>query len=305
MGRYVLSRLAQLIPVLVGVSVFTFSLLHLIPGDPAQIRGGISATEADLQAIREEFGLDDPAPVQYVSYVRNTLQGDLGRSIQTGQDVSEALGQRFVFTVQLTLLSIVIAIALGLLFGIVAATRQNTWLDSTIMVTALSGLSMPRFWLGLLFLQIFAGGLGWFPAGGSGTWKHLVLPSIVLGTAVAAGITRMARAAMLEVIRQDYIRTLRANGVSPFRIVYKHALRNALNPVLTVIGLNFGFLLAGTVVVETVFALPGIGRLMITAIFSRDYPIIQGGLLLLAVTFVVVNLVTDLLYAVVNPRVRY
>lgn len=305
MGRYFLSRLAQLVPVVLGVAVFTFLILHLIPGDPAQIRAGTDVSEEGVQAIREEYGLDDPLPVQFGSYVWKAVHGDLGTSIHTGETVSRALLDRFVFTIELTSLSIVVAIVLGLTAGVIAATHQNSWLDNAIMVVSLTGLSMPRFWLGLILLQIFAGQLGWFPSGGGGGFDHLVLPAIVLGTSVAASITRMTRAAMLEVIRQDFVRTLRANGVSRFLIVYKHALRNALNPVLTVIGANFGFLLAGTVVVETVFSLPGVGRLMITSIFNRDYPMIQGGLLLLAIVFVLVNLVTDLLYAAVNPRVRY
>jgi peptide/nickel transport system permease protein len=291
--------------VLIGVSLASFAMLHLIPGDPAVLLAGVDALPEQLDAIRREFGLNDPMPVQYVRYVGRALQGDLGISIRTREPVASTLIARMAFTVQLTLLSLALAVAIGISAGVIAATHQNTWLDSGIMVLALVGVSMPSFWLGLLLLLVFAGILHLLPAGGSGGFEHLILPAIVLGTSGAPVIARLTRASMLEVIRQDYIRTLRAHGLRESLVVYRHALRNAINPVITLVGLQFGLLLAGAVVVETVFSLPGIGRLMVTAIFSRDYPMIQGGMLLVAVGFVLVNLLTDLTYAWVNPRIRY
>jgi len=305
MGRYVTARVLLLIPVLIGVSIASFSLLHLIPGDPAVILGGTQATEEDLAGIRKEFGLNDPLPVQYVHYVSRILHGDLGISIRTREPVGEALVSHLTFTLRLTAVSTLIAMAVGIAAGVAAAQRHNSWVDSTLMVASLTGISMPSFWLGLLLLLIFSGTLRWLPAGGNSGWQALILPSVVLGTSGAAAIARMTRGSMLEITRQDYIRTLRANGIPEFLVVYKHALRNALNPVLTTIGLQFGYLLGGAVVVETIFSLPGMGQLLINAIFSRDYPIVQSGMLLLSVTFVGVNLLTDVAYALVNPRIRY
>lgn len=305
MTRFVLARLSLLLPVLIGVSIASFSLLHLIPGDPAVVIGGTQATQQDLESIRREFGLDSPLPVQYVRYLDHIVHGQLGISIRTREPVARALVARLAFTVQLTALSMVIAVTVGVAAGVAAAQRQNSWLDSSFMVASLTGISMPSFWLGLLLLLIFSGMLRWFPAGGYSGVRSLVLPAVVLGASGAASIARMTRGAMLEVIRQDYIRTLRANGIPEFLVIYEHALRNALNPVLTVIGLQFGHLLGGAVVVETIFSLPGMGQLLINAIFSRDYPIVQSGMMLLSVTFVGVNLLTDVGYAIVNPRIRY
>jgi peptide/nickel transport system permease protein len=303
--RFALRRIALLGPVLIGVSLASFLMLHLIPGDPAVLLAGVDALPEQLNAIRREFGLSDPMPLQYARYIGRALRGDLGISIRTREPVAATLITRMAFTVQLTLLSLALAVAIGVSAGVIAATHQNTWLDSGIMVLALVGVSMPSFWLGLLLLLVFAGVLHWLPAGGSGGFEHLILPAIVLGTSGAPVIARLTRASMLEVIRQDYIRTLRAHGLSETLVIYRHALRNAINPVITLVGLQFGLLLAGAVVVETVFSLPGIGRLMVTAIFSRDYPVIQGGMLMVAVGFVLVNLLTDLTYAWVNPRIRY
>jgi len=304
MTRYIARRLVQLVPVLFGVSIVAFSLLHLIPGDPAAILAGPEATESDLAAIRRDFGLDDPLPVQYVRYIEHAVQGDLGVSVRTRESVADLLIQRIGFTFQLTLLTMVIAVTIGVTAGVIAAINHNRWIDSLLMVTALASLSVPSFWLGLMGLILFSAVLGWLPSGGAGDISHLILPAVVLGTSGSAVITRMTRSSMLEVIRQDYIRTLRAMGVAEFSIVFKHALRNALNPVITVVGLEFGSFLAGTTVVETVFSLPGVGRLMVSSIFTRDYPVIQGGMLVLAVMFVLVNLATDVLYSVVNPRIR-
>jgi ABC-type dipeptide/oligopeptide/nickel transport system permease component len=305
MLRYALRRVLLVVPVLVGVSVASFLLLHLIPGDPAVILAGVEARPEELDAIRREFGLTDPLAVQYLRYVARAVRGDLGISIRTREPVSATLAGRLAFTVQLTVASLLLAVGIGVAAGVLAATHQNSWVDSGVMVLALVGVSMPSFWLGLLLLLVFSGMLQWLPSGGGGSLRHLILPAIVLGTSGAPVIARLTRASMLEVIRQDYIRTLRAYGLPDLLVVYKHGLRNAINPVITLVGLQFGFLLAGAVIVETVFALPGVGRLMVTAIFSRDYPVIQGGLLVIAVAFVLVNLLTDLTYGWVNPRVRY
>ncbi len=305
MLRYALRRILLLVPVLLGVSLASFLLLHLIPGDPAVILAGEDASPAQLAAIRTEFGLNAPLAVQYVRYIGRALRGNLGISMQTRAPITQTLIARMRFTVQLTLWSLALAVTVGVAVGVLAATHQNSWLDGGLMLMALIGLSMPSFWLGLLLLLVFAGMLHWLPSGGSGGLQYLILPAVVLGMSGAPVIARLVRASMLEVIRQDYIRALRAHGVPERRVIYRHALRNALNPVITVVGLQFGFLMAGAVIVETVFALPGVGRLMVTAIFSRDYPVIQGGLLLIAVAFVAVNLLIDLAYAWINPRIRY
>jgi ABC-type dipeptide/oligopeptide/nickel transport system permease component len=302
---YALRRILYLVPVVLGVSIVSFALLRFIPGDPAVVLAGVGATQADLDGIRQEYGLNQPLPIQYLTYVSHALQGDLGVSIRTRDPVARTLFTRLQLTLQLTLVSVVLATVFGIFAGVVAATHHNSWLDTSIMVTSLAGISLPGFWLGLLLLIVFAGMLHWLPAGGSGTPQHLILPAIVLGTSGAAVIARMTRASILDVIRQDYLRTLRANGVSEQLIIYKHALRNALNPVITIIGLEFGFLLGGAVIIESVFALPGVGMLMVNAIFNRDYPVVQGGMLVIAILFVLVNLFTDLLYGLVNPRIRY
>jgi ABC-type dipeptide/oligopeptide/nickel transport system permease component len=302
---YALRRILYLVPVVLGVSIVSFALLRFIPGDPAVVLAGVGATQADLDGIRAEYGLDQPLPVQYFTYVGHALQGDLGISIRTRDPVANTLFMRLQLTLQLTVASMVLAVIFGIFAGVMAATHHNSWLDTSIMVTSLAGISLPGFWLGLLLLVVFAGMLHWLPAGGSGTPQHLILPAIVLGASGAAVIARMTRASILDVIRQDYLRTLRANGVSERLIVYKHALRNALNPVITIIGLEFGFLLGGAVIVESVFALPGVGMLMVNAIFNRDYPVVQGGMLVIAILFVLVNLLTDLVYGLVNPRIRY
>lgn len=305
MLRYAVRRLLLLIPVLLGVSLMTFAILHSIPGDPIVVLAPVDASEADLQALRNEFGLDQPLPVQYAVYVGNALQGNLGRSIRTRDPVAETLVRRLQFTLQLTLASVLFGVLMGVVAGVVAAMNQNTWIDHLIMITSLTLLSIPGFWLSLMLLLLFAGVLHWLPSGGAGTIQHLVLPVAVVSHGAAAVIARFTRSSMLEVIRQDYIRTARANGIPERFVVYKHALRNALNPVLTIIGLQFGFLLGGSAIIETIFSLPGVGRLMVNAIYTRDYPVIQGGILVIALSFVVVNLITDLAYAVVNPRIRY
>jgi peptide/nickel transport system permease protein/oligopeptide transport system permease protein len=297
-------RALAVLPVLFGVSVLTFAMLHLIPGDPAAILGGAQATEDELAGIRRDHGLDRPLAVQYARYLGRLLRGDLGVSIRTRDPVAGLLLGGMGLTLALAALSIVLAVGLGVAAGVLAAVRPNSVIDVLTMLGALVGVSMPVFWYGLILLFVFAGTLRWLPAGGVGGFQHLVLPVVVLGTAGMGVIARLTRAAMLEVLGQEYVRTARAKGLAEWRVVLRHGLWNALNPVLTVVGLQFGFLLGGSVLTETVFALPGIGRIMVTAIFSRDYPVVQGGMLLVAAVFVLVNLLTDVAYAVVNPRLR-
>jgi ABC-type dipeptide/oligopeptide/nickel transport system permease component len=305
MLSYILRRIVMLVPVLVGVTLVAFSLLHLVPGDPAEVLGGQEATKEDLDRIRQEFGLDQPLVIQYARFVGNAVRGDLGISIQTRHNVRDLLLQRLGFTLQLSLVSILVAAALGLLAGIVSATRQHSLLDTSGMLAALFGISMPIFWLGLLLILVFSVKLRLLPSGGTGELRHLILPAVALGSASAALIARMTRASMLEVTRQDYIRTARATGYSERTVVFRHALKNAMIPVLTVVGLEFGTMLGGAVLTETVFSLPGIGRLLVEGIFARDYPVVQGAMILVATTFVLVNLLTDIAYALFDPRIRY
>jgi len=303
--RYVLKRVLLALPVLLGVSVVVFVAIRLIPGDPAQIMAGQAATEEVVRQIRQSLGLDQPLPVQYLYFLRNVVRGDLGRSLFNGAPVVEELGQRFPRTVRLALASIVVASLIGVPAGILAATRHLSWLDTLVMLVALVGVSMPVFWLGLNLILVFSVRLQWVPAFGYETWRHLLLPSVTLGAASAAIVARMTRSSMLEVLGQDYIRTARAKGLAERVVVNRHALRNALIPVVTVLGLQLGTLLSGAVLTETVFAWPGIGRLLVDAVLARDYPIIQGATLLIAATFVALNLAVDLLYGLLDPRIRY
>ncbi len=305
MVRYILKRLAMLVPVLFGVTVVSFSLLQIVPGDPAVLLAGEDANPDFIEAVRKEYGFDQPLYIQYFRFISHAVQGDFGISIRNREPVVNLLIQRFAFTVQLSFLSILVAAFIGLVAGVISATRQYSIFDNLSMVGALFGISMPIFWLGLLLMLVFSVYLGWFPAGGSGGLKHLVLPAIALGAASAAVIARMTRASMLEVIRQDFIRTARANGLKEWVVIYKHALKNAMIPVITVFGLEFGYMLGGAVLTETVFSLPGVGRLMVEGIFQRDYAVVQGSMILVAGTFVLVNLATDIAYALFDPKIRY
>ena len=305
MLRYILHRVFMLAPVLFGVTLVAFFLLHLVPGDPAEILAGQEATKEDVDRIRVEYGLDKPLAVQYVRFVVSAAQGDLGISIQSRHPVRELLFQRLTFTLQLSLASILVASAIGLLAGIVSSTRQYSIFDTASMLGALFGISMPIFWLGLLLILVFAVKLHWLPSGGTGGLRYLILPAIALGSASAAVIARMTRASMLEVTRQDYIRTARATGYRESVVIFRHGLKNAMIPVLTVFGLEFGTMLGGAVLTETVFALSGIGRLLVEGIFARDYPVVQGAMVAVATTFVLVNLLTDVAYAFFDPRIRY
>jgi ABC-type dipeptide/oligopeptide/nickel transport system permease component len=303
--RYVLKRAVLALPVLVGVSVVVFVAIRLIPGDPAQLMAGQAATQEVVQQIRQSLGLDQPLPVQYLYFLRNVVRGDLGRSLFNGAPVVEELAQRFPRTVRLALASMAVASLIGIPAGILAATRRSTWVDTAVMLVALAGVSVPVFWLGLNLILLFSVRLQWLPSFGYETWQHLVLPSLTLGAASTAVVARMTRSAMLEVLGQDYVRTARAKGLAERVVVSWHALRNALIPVVTVLGLQLGTLLSGAVLTETVFAWPGIGRLLVEAVLARDYPIIQGATLLIAATFVVLNVAVDVLYGLLDPRIRY
>ena len=305
MLSYILHRILMLVPVLFGVTLVSFSLLHLVPGDPAEVLAGQEATQEDVDRIRREYGLDQPLVIQYVRFVWNAVRGDLGISIQSRHPVRDLLLQRLAFTLQLSLVSILVAAAIGLLAGIISSTRQYSFIDTASMLGALFGISMPIFWLGLLLILMFAVKLHWLPSGGTGSLRHLILPAIALGSASAAVIARMTRASMLEVARQDYIRTSRATGHRERAVIFRHALKNAMIPVVTVFGLEFGYMLGGAVLTETVFSLPGIGRLLVEGIFARDYPVVQGAMIMVATTFVLVNLLTDVAYAFFDPRIRY
>ncbi|NLB84303.1 MAG: ABC transporter permease [Synergistaceae bacterium] len=304
MLRFIFRRLLLLIPVLIGVSIVAFLILHLAPGDPAQMMGGIEASEADLIMLRQKFGLDKPLPVQYFMFLKGMFTGEL-LSLRFESPVMEVIWPRLKNTLALASVSIVIAVLIGVTAGVLSAVKRKTWMDYTATVFALLGISMPVFWWGLLLMLLFSVKLMWLPSGGMGTPLHYILPSIVLGTASAGIIARMTRSSMLDVLRQDYITTATAKGLSRRLVVGRHALRNAMIPTVTVVGLQFGQLLAGAVLTETVFSWPGVGRLLVTSILARDYPVVQTALVLIAAFFVLVNLAVDVLYAVLDPRVRY
>ncbi|SDC36333.1 peptide/nickel transport system permease protein [Pelagirhabdus alkalitolerans] len=310
MFTFIVRRLLQTIPVLIGVTILTFGMMRLIPGDPAQIMAGESASPEQIELTRERLGLNDPLPVQYMDYVTGIVTGDLGTSVRNGRPVSGEIAPRLRPTIELAFYSTLLSVLIGVTAGVIAAVRRGKLSDSLIMLFALFGLSMPNFWLGLMLIQYFAigfdvGGIntGWFLASGWGTWQQMVLPVITLGTAGAAIIARMTRSSMLEVIDQDYIRTARAKGVKERVVVYRHALKNALIPVVTVVGLQFGALLGGAVLTETVFAINGLGRLMVDSINARDFPIVQSGVLVFAFLFVLVNIIVDILYGFLNKRI--
>jgi peptide/nickel transport system permease protein/oligopeptide transport system permease protein len=305
MTTYILRRLLIVIPTLLGVLLVVFFMVRLAPGDPAVLLAGEFATPETLADIRERFGLDQPLHVQLGLYMASIFQGDLGESVRTRQPVTEMLADFLPNTIQLALGAMLVALLIGIPAGIIAAIRPGTPIDLLVMLGALIGISMPTFWFGLMAILIFSVYLGWFPVAGTGTIWHLVLPAITLGTGIASVLARMTRSAMLEVLSQDYIRTARAKGVAGRVVVFKHALRNALIPVVTITGLLFGGLLEGAVIVETVFAWPGIGQLVVSSILARDYPVVQGAVLLIAVVFILINLLVDLLYGVIDPRIRY
>lgn len=304
MGRYIAKRLVMLIPVVIGVTFLVFFILNLSPGDTAAMIAGEGADAMTIEATRKDLGLDQPVVVQYAKYMWNLLHGDMGQSYKTKRDVFPTLMAAFPNTAKLAFWSILVAVAIALPIGIISATRQYSAFDNVGMVVALLGVATPNFWLGLMLIILFSLNLGWLPSGGMGTWKNYIMPAITLGTGDAALITRMTRSSMLEVIRADYIRTARAKGVPERKVILKHALRNALIPVVTVIGLQFGSLLGGATLTETVFAWPGVGRTIVDAIKGKDTPIVMGGIVLLTITFSVVNLLVDILYAYIDPRIK-
>ncbi|HEX2598859.1 MAG TPA: ABC transporter permease [Terriglobales bacterium] len=302
--RYLALRLLYTLPVIWLVVSLVFLLIHLVPGDPVLQMLGEGAAATDIQAARHAYGLDVPLPKQYLNYWKGVLHGDLGSSVRMGQTVSKLIAQRYPYTLELTLASLAIAILLSLPAGVRSARRRDLWDDRLLSVVSLFGLSFPNVALGPILILFFALRLGWLPVSGSGTFAHLVLPAITMGSALAAILTRMIRTSMLEELGQDYIRTARAKGLTERVVVYRHALRNAMIPIVTVLGLQFGALLAGAIVTETIFAWPGLGRLTIQAISNRDYYLVQGCILVIGLTYVTVNFLTDFLYSAVNPRIR-
>jgi peptide/nickel transport system permease protein len=310
---YLVRRLLGIVPVLALVAVTSFLLVYLVPGDPAMVMLGSDATPQQIQALRTQMGLDRSLPEQFVLWLGQALRGNLGESFFLGRPVTQALMERLPATMQLAMLSLFFSLLIGIPAGIVAAVRQNSRWDQMVMVVAMGGISVPSFWLGLAMILLFSVQLGWLPSGGyAPLWEDfgrglrtLILPAIALGFMQAALIARMTRSSMLEVLRQDYVRTAKAKGLGWSRVTLRHALKNAMIPVITTIGTAFGVLLGGAVIVEIVFTYPGLGRLVVLAVQRRDYPLVQGALLLTSVIYVVVNLAVDLLYSVFDPRITY
>jgi peptide/nickel transport system permease protein/oligopeptide transport system permease protein len=305
MLQYVVKRLISTIPVLLGISLLLFFMLRMLPGDPAQVLAGQMASQEDIKLIRHQLGLDRPIIVQYGLFLGRLTRFDLGRSARTQSPVIKEVWARLPNTVLLAVAAITLACCFGIPAGIISATRPYTWIDYLFTSMALFGISMPVFWLGLMLVVIFSVILQWLPAGGTGSWKHIILPSFTLAAFVVAFITRMTRASMMEALSQDYTTTARSKGLEERVVIVKHALKNALIPIITVVGLQFGLLLGGAVLTETVFAWPGLGRLIVDSILARDYPVIQGTILIFGLLYILVNLVVDIIYAFVDPRIRY
>lgn len=305
MFTYIVKRLLGMIPTLILVAMVVFLFVHALPGDPARLAAGPEADEATVQLVRQQLGLDQPLPTQFIQYFERLLQGDLGHSLRTKRAVVTEIGERLMPTLLLTLASMVWSVIFGLLIGVISAVWRNRLPDRVGMTVAVSGISFPAFALGMVLMQVFSVELGWLPTVGAGTWKHYILPSITLGAGVAAVMARFTRAAFVEVMKEDYVRTARAKGLAERIVVTKHTFRNALIPVVTMMGLQFGFLLGGSIVVETVFAWPGVGMLLVDSVNMRDYPVIQGLILLFSIEFILINLVVDVLYGVINPTIRY
>ncbi len=305
MGRYIVYRLVLTFLVLIGVSIFVFLMIRLVPGDPAELLADQWATKEDIELLRKNWGLDKPIMVQYLVFMNNLLHGNLGNSVTSNMPVTNEIAARFPNTIKLAVTGTVIAVIIGSFAGIVSAAKPYSAFDNISMVLALVGVSTPAFWLGLMLILLFAVKLDWLPSTGAATIKHLILPSITLGLLTAGVIARQTRSSMLETLQQDYIATARAKGLKETAIIYRHALKNALIPVVTIVGLQFGHLLGGAVLVESVFSWPGMGRLLVDSIFTRDYPIIQGVVLIFATTFSLVNLGVDLLYGYIDPRIKY
>lgn len=305
MLNYFLKRLLGLTPTLLIVAVLVFLFVHMLPGDPARLAAGQDADQQTVELVRQELGLDRPLPEQFVSFFTHMLQGDFGTSLRTRRPVSTEIAERFMPTLLLTLASMSWAVIFGMAIGVVSAVFRNEWPDRLGMTVAVSGISFPAFALGMLLMQVFSVQLGWLPTVGADSWKHYILPSLTLGAAVAAVMARFTRASFVEVIQEDFVRTARAKGLKERTVIFKHCLRNALIPVITMMGLQFGFLLGGSIVVEAVFNWPGLGRLLVDAVTMRDYPVIQTLVLLFSLEFILINLVVDVLYGFINPTIRY
>ena len=306
MYAYLSRRLLATIPVLFAVLLLVFSMLHLVPGDPVKLMlSEFQTSPEQIALLRSQLHFDDPLPVQFGRYVVNALHGDLGYSIRSKRPVTTEIAENLPSTLQLAVAGLFVAILVGVVLGIISAVKHHTWFDAGAMSIALLGVSMPSFWLGLLLIFLFSLRFRLFPATGGGDWQHLVLPALTLGLASAAILARLTRSSMLEVMGREYITTARAKGVKEHSVILGHGLRNALIPLITIIGLQFGQLLAGAVIVETVFSRPGIGRLIVDAILNKDFPVVQGVVLVVATSYVVVNLLVDLVYGVADPRIRH
>ena len=304
MLKYVIKRIIGVIPTLIIVVTFVFFFVRMIPGDPARLVAGPQATQEDVEVVREELGLNQPITTQYVKYVTGLLHGDLGDSLRTKRPVALEVSLRYMNTVKLTVFSLVWSVIVGVLLGVWSGRHRSKWQDYTGMTIAISGISMPSFWIGFLLIMLFAVKLNWFPTTGADSWKSFILPGIALGTSIAAIIARFTRSSIIEVMKEDYIRTARAKGLREKTVIWKHAFRNAMISVVTVVGLQFGFLLGGSVVTETVFAFPGLGSLLVESVNYRDYNAIQSLILIFSLHFIVINLVVDILYALLNPEIK-
>lgn len=305
MTNYLFRRLLGLLPTLLIVAVLIFMFLHLLPGDPARLAAGSDADPETVELVRRDLGLDLPLHEQFVRYFSHALRGDFGTSIRTKRPVASEIGARFAPTFWLTVTAMSWSVLIGLALGMVSAVWRNRWPDRVGMTLAVSGISFPAFALGMLLMQIFSVQLGWLPTVGADSWKHYILPSLTLGAGVAAVMARFTRSSFINILKEDYVRTARAKGLNETVVVAKHAFRNALIPIVTMMGLQFGFLLGGSIVVEVVFNWPGMGRLLVDAVDMRDYPIIQGLVLLFSLEFILINLAVDVLYAVINPTIRF
>lgn len=304
MLKYIIKRIIGVIPTLIIVTTFVFFFVRLIPGDPARLVAGPQATLEDVEVVREELGLNKPIVTQYVDYVTGLFHGDLGMSLRTKRPVATEVSLRYMNTVKLTLFSLAWSVVVGVLLGVWSGKHRSKWQDYTGMTMAISGISMPSFWIGFLLIMVFSVNLKWLPTTGADSWKSFILPSIALGTSIAAIIARFTRSSIIEVMKEDYIRTARAKGLRERTVIWKHAFRNAMISVVTVVGLQFGFLLGGSVVTESVFAFPGLGSLLVESVNYRDYNAIQSLILIFSLHFVVINLVVDILYALLNPEIK-
>jgi glutathione transport system permease protein len=305
MPQYILKRLLGLLPTLLLVGFLVFLFVHVLPGDPARLAAGPDATPETVELVRRDLGLDRPLPQQFLNFVRGVLRWDFGTSIRTKRPVSSEIADRFMPTFWLTIFSMLWSVTIGMAIGIASAVWRNRWPDRVGMTLAVSGISFPAFALGMVLMQGFSVQLGWLPTVGDDTWRHYILPSITLGAAVAAIMARFTRSSFVEILGEDFIRTARAKGLEERTVIIKHGLRNALIPVVTMMGLQFGFLLGGSIVVEKVFNWPGLGRLLVDAVDMRDYPVIQALVLLFSLEFILINLIVDVLYGLINPTIRY